>query len=1360
MFCLDEDSVPNIKIQDGTTKTIQCDINVKCGQLLCENYWKDFGNMTTNQQYTFETKLFAKEDPVHLLVKYVPTSHLALKDIIVKINNTGILPTAKGHIHITLEEFVKENERHEIIIPRSCFAILKVIVQLKDSFQITNRESRFLQEIQVISVREAFLGPDHIVYEHRPFCFIMSGTLSSSKQNIIHSNISIETLNSLFTDILSISWDTLGNKLDLYRNSANGAEKKQVLDQIKNILNGSFQNRQTQNDFNVSKLIDEIQQPISGLKLAHYFIQTLVHTWNIHPVLTLLLSQVTIENPIDVAAACLSPQLFHSYQQHIFIELVSLFHYTTKFNLSSKPSYDQMITILDCALRPSPALFEIFSKFLGYGCKILTEQNINLDYIVQHWPWNTNILKQTAISISKAISVLFVDQNISEHEKIQNLADFFKILIKSMKPNLNLLWNSYLQLDMTDTISISESFQIICNMIPEDFSIRQEAYLLADIAKTLLHFRARPQSSLNKLTSYSVDLLDCQTDEIRTIWTNRKPRWESCIICLITYILDRGSIVETLLRNSHRWPEDEEELQNYIRRVVGHEIQDEYIQNTAEIVFLWKKSLRDGNSSSIISNASSLISYCSKIGLIPPSKRISYLNRALLAIERLYNYFQTYDNSAIDIWSELVILCGCISDKWRKSPVWYASDALFQFEKHPSMQNALSIFIQGLYQMATENNCSAFINQFISITSFNENNHKAKLKTIFDVLNWSSSSEIINARNECEFLHSLEKVNNYDVNKAAKSMLSLWQNYKILSNIASMNERFQSVFFNIIEVAINEGYQIPSKDLKQLINAVSLYAHDRNNQLFDAIRSPSLILSAMNVHKNLLISQGKYSSSSEIIQTHQKPVFMRNISKCFLDKDKLPKYKPSFSYENEDVDNPNQWLKRMIKPDEVGSTVAESISTTTSSIDEHSNDNFDSSSDNNRYENVKIDSNKVSTTLQEIMDDLSTSSKNRSFTEEQLLNSIVRLSQIVSNWSRSFTNICSLIRNDKHVSDERKSLAFQIIIDGVNLLRYLLGLEKNFAIFVSDPLSQFIQGQMRVLRNKLSSIPIRMVSEELSSQFQHLHIFKQKTDDEDEEEDTIPVLEGNIYKKTDEKTRKSDVDHDDPFAHLKHGEQTKIVEKIRNIDKEKQKFALPSFDSFFPNETVAENNLNDEEKPKTLELKFVKELQRKILNSSQNVHKKRRAEASKTDTSKPTDSHSNFHPVSNYQPNPRTDYSDMSNTDVEVQTSLDRIAEINFTTQMDTISHLTPSKEKIRELLNDENIYDLYRSGSYRMKQNNPMAVYNSKLEDLLNIPSETWTYQKLASCESIKTVIDTTCAIVRDELSDLFSKISNPVAT
>ncbi|CAF5041270.1 unnamed protein product, partial [Rotaria sp. Silwood1] len=533
-----------------------------------------------------------------------------------------------------------------------------------------------------------------------------------------------ETLNKLFTDILSIYWDTLGNSLDLYRNSVNDAEKKQILDQIKDILNKSFQNRQIENVYNIGKLIDEIQQPISGLKLAHYFIQTLVHTWNIHPVLTLPLSQVTIENSIDVAAACLSTQLFKSdQQQHIFIELVSLFHYTTKFNLSSKPSYDQIITILDCALRPSPALFEIFSKFLDYGSKILTRTNMDLDYIAQHWPWNTNVLKQTAISISKAISVLFADQNIFEHENVQNsnkdnLADFFKILIKPMKPNLNLLWSSYLQLDTTDTISISDSLQIICDMIPEDFHIRQEAYLLANIAKTLLHFRALPKLSLKKLTSYSVDLLDCHTDEIRTIWTNTKPRWESCIICLIKYILDPDSIIETLLRNSYRWPEDEEELQNHIRRAVGHEIQDEYIQNTAEIVFLWKKSLRDGNSSSIISNASSLISYCSKIGLIPPSKRISYLNRGLLAIERLYNYFQTYDNSAIDIWSELVILCGCISDKWRKSPVWYASDALFQFEKHPSMQNALSIFIQGLYQMATENNCSAFINQFISITYY------------------------------------------------------------------------------------------------------------------------------------------------------------------------------------------------------------------------------------------------------------------------------------------------------------------------------------------------------------------------------------------------------------------------------------------------------------------------------------------------------------------------------------------------------------------------------------------------------------------------------------------------------------------
>ncbi|CAF2105696.1 unnamed protein product [Rotaria magnacalcarata] len=56
------------------------------------------------------------------------------------------------------------------------------------------------------------------------------------------------------------------------------------------------------------------------------------------------------------------------------------------------------------------------------------------------------------------------------------------------------------------------------------------------------------------------------------------------------------------------------------------------------------------------------------------------------------------------------------------------------------------------------------------------------------------------------------------------------------------------------------------------------------------------------------------------------------------------------------------------------------------------------------------------------------------------------------------------------------------------------------------------------------------------------------------------------------------------------------------------------------------------------------------------------------------------------------------------------------------------------------------------------MTVYKTKLEELLNSQSDTWWYQKLVSCRAINSVIDIICGEVRNKLSDLFNKFSNPI--
>ncbi|CAF1634116.1 unnamed protein product [Rotaria magnacalcarata] len=1344
----------NIQTQDGTTKTIECNINIKQGRLVCRDCWKDFGNMVSNQQYVFETKLTAKGDTVHLLVNYLPTLHSALKPIIVMINEKRIRPATDIHIHRSLDEFIKENEGQKILIPPESSVTLKVITELKDSTQAANETANFLHEIQVISLGELLVGPDQIVYRYRPLCFLIAGTISASQTNTTYSDVKIETLNELFTSIVSISWAILEGALDVYRSSIKETERTKALQEIDKILKHSFHNKPIPSEPDVVKLIDEIRKSITGAKLAHHFIQKIIYTWNIHPSLTLPLSQDAIEDSLGIAAACLSTQLIKSDQQELkFIDILSVLRVATKFNLSSELSFDQMITIFDAALRPSSKLFETFSNFLSYGSKILTvAADKDLDYIVQQWPWRTNILKQTAIPVSRTISTLFFDQNKNKHENVENaiedsLASFFNIFIQQLEPDLSLLWNSCLNLDTVGTISTSASLAIICNMIPENSQMKQEASLLADIAKTLLNYRAFPEQSFKKLTKYSINLLNCQTDEIRAVWQDKKPRWENCIIKLIEYIFGSHSVVKSLLKKTYRLPVDEEELENDIRRGVGHHIEDAYIKNTAKELFVLKESLRNENSSRILNNTSSFIAHCRKIGLIPSLERTIYINRALIAVEKLRNYSQTYDNTAIDTWSELIILCGCISSEWRKSSVWYASEALFQFAKCPSIENVLNIFIQGLSHIARENNCTRFIDRFQSIVSFSQKDYKGKLETIFSALGWSPH-EIINARNEYEFLQSLTKTRCDHISKVAKSMLCLWKNYKNLSTVTSTSERFQSVFFTIIEAAIHEGHQISEQDLKQLIHAISLYANEPNNQLLNAIRSPSLILTTVNLHRNLSEDRHMQSSPNQDTPVSCKPKFDRQHS-IILDGEKLPKYKPSFSFENEIYDNPNQWLKHMIKHDEVQPNAMETISTITCSTNENQNNSPDPAGYVRRYENAEKDAKEVSDILEQVKTHFPNLSIDKHLTEEQLLNTLIRLSQIILKWSRSFTNTCSLIQNDKQINDKNNKLAFQIIIDGINLLRYLLGLETNLAVFVNDPLTRFVQEQIKILKTKLSSLPIHMLSEELSVIFHDLHLFKQKTDDDD---DADLDLVGNIFKKSDEKNLKTASDFDDPFEHLKHGEQEKIFENIENEYKEKDKLPPPPLDSFLPNEPPEDNTSDNEEKPKIFVPKIV---------VPKKPNKPKPVVPPIPDDPEPPSNPKPNPPPAPKSPDPKSNplpASKSLNPNDPTEVDVDAIAAANCTVSSKDLPNLIPTKEKIREMLNNANIYDIYQAGSYHEKQKNPMAVYNKKLEDLLNSQSNTWSYQKLASCQSINVLIDTICAQVRNNLSDLFNQFPKPI--
>ncbi|CAF4350320.1 unnamed protein product, partial [Rotaria sordida] len=119
-------------------------------------------------------------------------------------------------------------------------------------------------------------------------------------------------------------------------------------------------------------------------------------------------------------------------------------------------------------------------------------------------------------------------------------------------------------------------------------------------------------------------------------------------------------------------------------------------------------------------------------------------------------------------------------------------------------------------------------------------------------------------------------------------------------------------------------------------------------------------------------------------------------------------------------------------------------------MDKTENNNPDSAGSNKRYEKAEKDANEVSETLKQIETYFSNLSIDRNLTEQHLLDSLIQLSVIVWKWSRSFTNTCSLIQNDKQINDQNNKLAFQIVIDGINLLRYLLGLETNLAIFVND----------------------------------------------------------------------------------------------------------------------------------------------------------------------------------------------------------------------------------------------------------------------------------------------------------------------
>ncbi|CAF1681318.1 unnamed protein product, partial [Rotaria sordida] len=218
---------------------------------------------------------------------------------------------------------------------------------------------------------------------------------------------------------------------------------------------------------------------------------------------------------------------------------------------------------------------------------------------------------------------------------------------------------------------------------------------------------------------------------------------------------------------------------------------------------------------------------------------------------------------------------------------------------------------------------------------------------------------------------------------------------------------------------------------------------------------------------------------------------------------------------------------------------------------------------------------------------------------------------------------------------------------------------------------------------------------------------------------------------------------------LRHGEQEKIFEKIENKNKEKEKLSTLSLDSFLPIEIPEEDTSNYQENPKVLVPKLVNPRQNKKSKSGKGVPLTPGDVKPEINPKSPPPSRFN----SPLPPSPHPNPDPNSNTEID----LDEIAGANCIVQKD-MPNLIPTKEKIREMLNDANIYDIYQAGSYHEKQKNPMAIYNTKLEELLNIQSNTWSYQKLASCQSINFVIDKVCAEIRDQLSDLFNKCSNSV--
>ncbi|CAM4962146.1 unnamed protein product [Rotaria socialis] len=111
-------------------------------------------------------------------------------------------------------------------------------------------------------------------------------------------------------------------------------------------------------------------------------------------------------------------------------------------------------------------------------------------------------------------------------------------------------------------------------------------------------------------------------------------------------------------------------------------------------------------------------------------------------------------------------------------------------------------------------------------------------------------------------------------------------------------------------------------------------------------------------------------------------------------------------------------------------------------------------------------------------------------------------------------------------------------------------------------------------------------------------------------------------------------------------------------------------------------------------------------------------------------------------PTPRSQPApNLSNPNGGTVVNVGAIAAVNYILQGKDMPNLIPTKEKIRQMLNDANIYGMYQAGSYYRKQ---------RIQWL--------SYQKLASCRSINSVIDIICGEVRNKLSDLFNKFSNPI--